>query len=55
MCVLTEIILKVIRSPINMEMNINMGGEIVPYVWPKKCIQNQEFQRETYFWTIHDH
>lgn len=36
MCVLMEIILKVIRSPINLEMNINMGGEIVPYVWPKK-------------------
>lgn len=54
MCVFMEIILKVIRNPINMEININMGGEIVPMYDQKKCIRNQEFQRETYIWTIQD-
>lgn len=49
MCVLMEIILKVTRSPINMEMNINMGCEIVPYVSQKNAFKFKNFKGKCIF------
>lgn len=54
MCVLTEIIWEITRSPTDREMDLNMGSEIVPCVW-QNMHSELRISKGNLFWTIHDH